>query len=80
MKRTIGIVLIYSAAVLIMLSVLFLVGVINVRFKYTTAAFGFLLYVIGLFLTREGKMTTFRIAMVVVSVLLIFVSIIREII
>ncbi|KKL25416.1 hypothetical protein LCGC14_2405560, partial [marine sediment metagenome] len=40
MKRTIGIVLIYSAAVLIMLSILIMVGVINVRFKYTTAAFG----------------------------------------
>ena len=80
MKKTIGIVLIYLAAVLIMLSVLFMVGVIDVRFKYTTAAFGFLLYVVGLFLTREGRMTVFRIGMVVVSVLLIFVSIIREII
>ncbi len=80
MKRTIGIVLIYSAAVLIMLSILFLVGVINVRFKYTTAAFGFLLYIVGLFLTREGKMSTFRIGIVVVSLLLIFVSVIREII
>ncbi len=80
MKRTIGIVLIYSAAVLIMLSILIMVGVINVRFKYTTAAFGFLLYVVGIFLTREGKMTTFRIGMVVVSLLMIFVSIIREII
>jgi len=80
MKKTIGIVLIYLAAVLIMLSVLFMVGVIDVRFKYTTAAFGFLLYVVGLFLTREGRMTAFRIGMVVVSVLLIFVSIIREII
>ena len=80
MKRTIGIVLIYSAAVLIMLSILIMVGVINARFKYTTAAFGFLLYVVGLFLTREGKMSTFRIGMVVVSLLLIFVSVIREII
>jgi hypothetical protein len=57
-----------------------MVGVIDVRFKYTTAAFGFLLYVVGLFLTREGKMTGFRIGMVVVSLLMIFVSIIREII
>ena len=80
MKRTVGIVLIYSAAVLITLSILIMVGVINVRFKYTTAAFGFLLYVVGLFLTREGKMTTFRIGMVVVSLFMIFVSIIKEII
>ena len=80
MKRTIGIVFIYSAAILIMLSVLFLAGVIEVRFKYTTAAFGFLLYVVGIFLTREGKLKPYRIVMVVVAMLLIFVSIIREII
>jgi hypothetical protein len=68
------------AAVLIMLSILFMAGVIDVRFKYTTAAIGFLLYVVGVFLTREGKLKPYRIVMVVVAVILIFVSIIREII
>lgn len=80
MKKTVGIVLIYSAAVLIMLSILFLFGVIDVRFKYTTAAFGFSLYVVGTFLTREGKLTPFKVALVIVSLLLIFVSIVREVI
>ena len=80
MKRTIGIVFIYLAAVLIMLSILFITGVLEVRFKYTTAAFGFLLYVVGVFLTRAGKLKPYRMVMVAVAVLLIFVSIIREII
>ena len=80
MKRTIGIVFIYTAAVLIVLSIIFMAGLIEVRFKYTTAAVGFLLYVVGIFLTREGKLRPYRIAMVAVAVVLIFVSIVREII
>jgi hypothetical protein len=80
MKKTLGIIFIYSAAVLIMLSILFLFKVFNVNYPYTTAAFGFLLYIIGLFLTREGKLTAYKIVMVIVSVLLIFVAIAREVI
>ena len=79
MKRTIGIILIYTAAVLIMLSILFLFKIFPVSFPYTTAAFGFLLYIVGLFLTREGKMTVYKIVMVIISVLLILVAIAREV-
>jgi hypothetical protein len=78
-KKTGGIILIYCAAFVIMLSILFLFKVIRFRFAYTTAACGFLLYVVGLFLTREGKLTPYKIGMVVLSLLLIGVSIIREV-
>ena len=79
-RKTIGIVLIYTAAVLIMLSILFLFNIIRVRFAYTTAAFGFLLYVTGLFFSREGRFSTYKIAMIVVSILLIVLAVIREIV
>ena len=78
MKKTAGIVLIYAAAVLIMLSILFMFKVIRFRYVYSTAAFGFLLYVIGLFLTREGKFSLYKIAMIVISILLMFVALGRE--
>ncbi len=78
MKKTVGIVLIYSAAVLIMLSILFLFKIIRFDYAYTTAAFGFLLYIVGLFLTREGKLSPYKIAMIVISAVLIAVAIIRE--
>jgi hypothetical protein len=77
-KKTAGIVLIYAAAVLIMLSILFMFKVIRFRYVYSTAAFGFLLYVIGLFLTREGKFSLYKIAMIVISILLMFVALGRE--
>jgi uncharacterized membrane protein len=78
-KKKLGIAFIYAAAVLIMLSILFLFNLIRFRFAYTTAAFGFLLYIIGILLTREGRLTAYRIAMVVVSVALIGVAIVREV-
>ncbi|MCK5094741.1 MAG: hypothetical protein KAR18_08450 [Spirochaetes bacterium] len=80
MKKTVGIVFIYCAAVLIMLSILFLFGVIDVRFRYTTAAIGFSLYVAGTFLTREGKLSPFKVVIVIVALLLILVSLAREVI
>jgi hypothetical protein len=80
MKKTLGIIFIYSAAVLIMLSILFLFKLIRMNYAYTTAAFGFLLYVVGLFLTREGKFTPYKIGMIVVSILLIFVALMREVV
>ncbi len=80
MKKTVGIVFIYCAAVLIMLSILFLFGVIDVRFRYTTAAIGFSLYVVGTFLTREGKLSPFKVVIVIVALLLILVSLAREVI
>lgn len=79
-KKTAGIILIYSAAVLIMLSILFLFKLIRVPFAYSTAAFGFLLYIVGMFLSREGKLSPYRIGMIVISILLIFLAITREII
>ncbi|MGQ9615025.1 MAG: hypothetical protein ACUVWJ_01345 [Spirochaetota bacterium] len=79
-KKTAGIILIYSAAVLIMLSILFLFRLIRVPFAYSTAAFGFLLYVVGMFLSREGKLSPYRIGMIIISLLLIFLAITREII
>jgi len=80
MKRTIGIVCIYTAAFLIMLSILFLFEVIRFRFAYTTAAFGFFLYIIGLFFTREGKFSFYKVIMVAISVFLIFIAVVREVI
>lgn len=79
-KKTTGIIFIYSAAVFIMLSILFLFKIIRVPFAYTTAAFGFLLYVVGMFLSREGKLSPYRIGMIVISLLLIVLAITREII
>jgi hypothetical protein len=78
-KKTAGIIFIYCAAFAIMLSILFLFKVIRFRFAYTTAAGGFLLYIIGLFLTREGKLSPYKIAMVVLSFILIGVAVIREV-
>ena len=79
-RKTIGIVLIYTAAVCILLSILFLFGLIPFRLPYTMAAFGFLLYVVGIFLSREGKFSAYKIAMIVLSLLLIFLAVTREII
>lgn len=78
MKKTVGIVLIYSAAVLIMLSILFRFNIIRFDYAYTTAAFGFLLYIVGLFLTREGKLSPYKIAMIVISVILIVFAIWKD--
>ena len=77
-KRT-GIILIYAAAVCIMLSILFLFGLIPFRFPYSTAAFGFLLYIAGMFLSREGGFTPYKFGMIGVAVLLIVLSIVREV-
>jgi len=79
MKKTVGIVLIYASAVLIMLSILFLFKVLKVGYAYTTAAAGFSLYIAGQLLTKEGKFTPFKIVMIAVSLLLIFVALVREV-
>jgi len=79
MKRTIGIVFIYSAALLIMLSILFLFNVLSFSHAYSTAALGFLFYIVGIFLTREGKLSAYKIGMLVLAVILIFLAIVREI-
>ncbi len=79
MKRVIGVVFIYLAAVTIMLSILFLFDVLAFKHPYSTAAFGFLFYIIGVFLTREGKLTAYKIAMIVLAAVLIFLAIFREI-
>lgn len=78
-RKTIGIVFIYTAAVCIMLSILFLFRIMPFRLPYTMAAFGFLLYVAGLFLSREGKLSPYKIAMIVLAVLLIILAVTREV-
>jgi len=79
-RKTLGIVFIYTSAVIIMLSILFLFHIIRFPFAYTTAAFGFLLYVVGMFLTREGRLSAYKIAMIVIALILIFLAIVREVI
>lgn len=79
MKKTAGIVLIYTAAILIMFSILFLFDIIRVDYAYTTAALGFLVYIVGLFLTREGKFTPYKIGMIVISMVLILFALMREV-
>ena len=79
MKRTIGIGLIYGAALLIMFSILFLFNVLKFNHAYSTAALGFLLYIVGVFLTREGKLTAYKIGMIVLAIVLIVLAIVREI-
>jgi uncharacterized membrane protein len=78
MRKNVGIALIYLAAVLIMLSILFLFDVIPFRFAYTTAAAGFTCYVVGMFFSREGR-SPYKIAMILVGVILILVAVVREI-
>ena len=78
MRHKAGVVLTFAAAFFIMLSILFLFRVIRVPFPYTTAAFGFLLYIAGTVLSREGKLTAYKIVMIAVSVLVIVVALIRE--
>lgn len=80
MRKTVGIISIYLAAVLITLSIIFLFKIIRFNFAYTTAAAGFFLYIMGLFLTKEGKFSPYRIAMIVISLILIFVAILREVV
>lgn len=79
-RKTLGTVFIYGAAVCIMLSILFMFRVLPFRLPYTVAACGFLLYVVGLFLSREGKFSPYKIAMIVLAILLIFLAITREVI
>jgi hypothetical protein len=79
-RKTLGTVLIYAAAVCIMLSILFMFKLLPFRLPYTVAACGFLLYVIGLFLSREGRFSLYKIGMIVLAVLLIFLAITREVI
>lgn len=79
-RKTLGTIIIYAAAVCIMFSILFMFRVLPFRLPYTVAACGFLLYVIGLFLSREGRFTPYKIAMVVLAILLIFLAITREVI
>ncbi|MFW6138772.1 MAG: hypothetical protein ACOC7U_06345 [Spirochaetota bacterium] len=78
MKKTLGIILIYTAAVMIMLSILFLFEIISVDYAYTTAAGGFLLYIVGLFLTREGKFSVYKVVMIFISLILIFFALVKE--
>jgi hypothetical protein len=79
-RKTLGIVFIYTAAVCILLSILFLFGLIPFRLPYTIAASGFLLYVVGIFLSREGKFSVYKVAMIVLALLLIILAVTREII
>jgi hypothetical protein len=78
MRQKLGIVLSYASALLIMLSILFLFRVIRFPFPYSTAAFGFLLYIVGMLLSREGKLTAYRVVMLAVSGVLILVALYRE--
>ncbi len=78
MRYKLGITLTFVSAVLIVLSILFLFKLIRFPFPYTTAAFGFLLYIVGTLLSREGKLTGYRVVMLSVSVLLILVALYRE--
>ena len=79
-RKTWGTIFIYAAAVCIMLSILFMFRILPFRLPYTVAACGFLLYVVGLFLSREGKFSAYKIAMIVLAILLIFLAITREVI
>jgi hypothetical protein len=79
MRKTLGVILIYTAAVLIMLSILFLFDVIPFRFAYTTAAVGFACYIVGTFFSREGRFTPYKIVVILVGVILIVVAVAREI-
>ena len=78
-RRTLGIVFVYFAAVLIMLSVLFLFEIIRFRFAYTTAAVGFMMYIVGTLLMKEGRLSRYRIVMIVVAIALIGVAVAREV-
>lgn len=78
-RRTVGIVLIYTAAVLIMLSILLLFKVIRFPYAYTTAAFGFLVYIVGMFFSREGKFSAYKVAMIIIAAVLIALAVFREI-
>ena len=78
MRYKLGITLTFVSAVLIVLSILFLFRLIRFPFPYSTAAFGFLLYIVGTLLSREGKLTGYRVVMLAVSVLLILVALYRE--
>ncbi|RKX94798.1 MAG: hypothetical protein DRP84_06105 [Spirochaetes bacterium] len=80
MKRILGIGFIYGAAILIMFSILFLFNIIRFNHAYSTAALGFLFYIAGVFLTREGKLTPYKIGMIVLAIVLIVLAIIREIV
>jgi hypothetical protein len=78
MKKTIGIVLIYVAAVLIVFSVMTTFDIITFEYGYTVAAVGFACYIAGMFLTREGKFSAYTVAMIVIGVLLIVYALFRE--
>ena len=78
-KRTLGIVFVYFAAVLIMLSVIFLFEIIRFRFAYTPAAVGFMMYIVGTLLMKEGRLSRYRIVMIVVAIVLIGVAVAREV-
>ncbi|GEM_PF-1994226 len=78
-RHKLGIIFTYAAAVFIMASIVFLFGIVPFRFPYSTAAFGFLLYVSGVFLTREGRFTPYKFGMIGVAILLIVLSIVREV-
>ena len=78
-KRTLGIVFVYTAAVLIVLSILFLFELIRFRFAFTTAAVGFMLYVVGTLLMKEGRLSRYRIVLVVIALALVVVAIVREV-
>jgi len=79
MKKTAGIILIYIAALAIMLSILLMFDVLPFGHAYTIAAAGFFLYVMGTLLSREGRFTLYKMIMIGVAVFLIVVAIIREI-
>jgi hypothetical protein len=78
-RRTLGIVFIYFAAVLIMLSILFLFEIIRFRFAYTTASAGFMLYIAGTLLMKEGRLTGYRIVMIIAALALIAFAVVKEV-
>ena len=79
MRKTLGIVLIYAAALLIMFSILTMFDLIPFDYGYTVAAVGFACYIAGMFLTREGRFSAYTIAMMVVGVLLVAYALFREV-
>jgi hypothetical protein len=78
MRYKLGVTLTFLSALLIVLSILFLFGLIRFPFPYTTAAFGFLVYILGTLLSREGKLTGYRVVMLAICGLLILVALYRE--
>jgi hypothetical protein len=79
MRKTIGIVLIYAAAVLILFAIMIMFDLIPFAYGYTVAAVGFTCYIAGMFLAREGRFSAYTVAMIVVGLLLVAYALFREV-